>query len=739
MPILIPIQDAPLLETTVAGVLAGATEMTGELTVRLGLRGNLAGSTQISAALGGRVALAGQLIGSTGMSGFLRINDEPNIFLAGSLEGATEMSGTLILKAGLNGELEGSTALAGELTVHHPVEPSIVIFVDILDSAIVASQHHNLRRYNARLLVDGDEVPIRQATLEARKDTLGTELRVVLARADTSQVSFASTITFEIGLWTGAAWVWVPLLAGGKLSALDNPVKNDSGRPADEVSISILDVIADRWNRAPRAPIHLYDPLELDAPDQSQIAAQRIELQSGEIILPVNVPIGDMALSDVLNEAYVEGTGFSAVVTNIPDFPVAETDFTLDGGYDAGVRPLLQLFAPLLFERNNLLFVIDPDAPLPAGFSPRAFPQSLTRDLTDAIPQREPVNAILLRLKSDTAGDFFTERIDADTSSAGTFGNPSFTETTIEKRTREYRNFVAPETIVREEVVSEKTTVLDFQFTPIEITELTQSYDALNRKTGHQRRVAKRLPDLNNDGVLTLLEDVTRQSQQITYRPDPLNPSRDVQDIVTTVESGLILVDAGNQYLENPYKIPLTDAHVSGYLDPSGDQQVEQGDIRTTTEALRVRGQQVDVEIRVVNHLANAGVQTSLTTRPGAISVDRRRQAAATRTILITTPGTDAGGRRAQTFDAGFLPADIAIELGERKLRRLNSPPRQIALNPAYVDIAIKRGSLLAVHGRDDALIGTYIVEGYSITFESFQPDKGSPASMSVTAREVVN
>src|SRR4029079_2210660 len=108
------------------------------------------------------------------------------------------------------------------------------------------------------------------------------------------------------------------------------------------------------------------------------------------------------------------------------------------------------------------------------------------------------------------------------------------------------------------------------------------------------------------DGVLTLLEDVTRQSQQITYRPNPLNPSQDVQDIVTTVESGLILVDEGNQYLDRPYKIPLTDAHVSGYVDPSGDQRVEQGDIRTTTEALRVRGQQIDVEIRVVNHLANA-------------------------------------------------------------------------------------------------------------------------------------
>lgn len=737
MPIIIPIQDAPFLEATVAGILAGSTEMTGNLTVKIGLRGNLIGSTQVTGNLGGKVALAGNLAGSTDLSGFLRINDEPNIFLSGSLDGATEMTGSLSVGVGFNGELAGSTELTGNLTVHHPEEPAITIFVDILDAAIQAAQDANLRRYTARLSVNGIEVPIRQATLEARKDTLGTELRVVLARADISQVTFTSSFTFEIGLWANDVWTWLPLLANGRLSSVEHPIRNDAGGPADEVSISIVDVIADRWNRAPRTPIHLYDSLQLEAPDQSQIASQRIELQTGGAILPVNTAIPGMTLRNVLQAAYVTGTGFASVVTNIPDFPVAETDFTLDGGYDAGVRPLLQLFAPLLFERNNVLFLIDPDGPLPAGFSPRSFPQSLTRDLTDAIPQREPVNAILLRLKAATTGDFYTERIDASTSTAGTFGTPSWTETDIEKRVREYRNFIAPETIVREEVVSEKTTVLDFQFTPIEITELTQSYDALSRKTGHQRRVAKLLPDLNNDGVLTLLEDVTRQSQQITYRPNPLNSSQDVQDTVATVESGLILVDDGNQYLDSPYRIPLTDAHVSGYLDPAGDQHLEQGDIRTTTEALRVRGQQIDVEIRVINHLANSPVQTSITTRPGANSIDRRR-GAATRTLLITTPGTDAGGRRAQTFDAGFLPADVAIGLGERKLRRLNSPPRQISLSPAFVDIAIKRGSLLAIHGRDDLLVGTYIVEGYSITFGEFQPDRGAVASMSVTAREVV-
>lgn len=730
MPILIPIQDAPTAGVTIGGVLSGATDLTGNLSVRPGLHGFLFSSTAISGTLGVKHPLAGSLNGNTSLSGFLRVNAEANIFLAGSLEGSTELTGDIGVGGAFRGQLLGATNITGNLTVSHAEEAVVTIFIDILDAAIVAAQNANIRLYNARLVVNGVEIPIRTATLEARRDSLGTELRATLARADTSQVGFSDAVNFDLGIWTGGAWTWLPLITGGKLSSIENPIKNENGAPADEVSISIVDVIADRWNRAPRTPIHLYDANQLEAPDQSQLANNRIELQAGGVILPVNTPIPDLTLMDVLEAAYVDDVGFAEVITNIPDFPVAEADFTLDGGYDGGVRPLLQLFAPLLFERNNVLFVIDPDGPLPAGFTARSFPQSLTRELTDAVPQREPVNAILLRLKGGVSGDFFTERIDSSTSSSGQFGTPNWTETAVAKRVREYRTFANPTTIVREEVISEQTTVVDWLFNPIEVTTLTQTYDTLARKTGHQRRVAKLLPDINNDGAMTLLDDVTVQNQGITYRPNPMNPAQDVQDTVNTVESGLILVDAGNQYLEAPYRIPLTDAHVSGYVDPQGEQSVIQGDIRTTTEALRVRGQQVDVETRVINHLANSPVQTSITTRPGAVAMDRSR-GAATRTLLITTPGTDALGRRAQTFDAGLLPSEIAIELGQRKLRRLNSPPKQISLSPAFPDVSIKRGSLLEIEARGEVL-GTYLVEGYSISFSA-----PGVASMSVTAREI--
>lgn len=624
-----------------------------------------------------------------------------------------------------------STAAAGE--------SSITIFVDILDAAIVAVQSAPIRRYSSRLLVDGDPVPIRSATIEARKDSLGTELRVMLAIADKSQVTFGSAITFQIGLWVTGAWTWLPLLEGGRLSSIDNPIRNNQNAPADEVSISIVDVIADRWNRAPRAPIHLYDSNQLSAPDQSARASQRIELQTGGVIVPVNTPIAGMTLQHVLDAAYVDGTGFDSVVTNIPDFPVAEADFTLDGGFDAGVRPLLTLFAPLLFERNNVLFIIDPDGPLPAGFSPRAFPQSLTRELTDSTPQREPVNAILLRLRGASAdsvtgeGVYYTEVSVSDPPvTSGTEGTKDYTTTTVEKLERSYRNLSDPSTVLRREVVEETTTVTDWEDNIIERTVLRNSFDFLNRNIGYQRTIAKRLPDPAAGGAMTLFENAAVQIQSVTYRPSPMQSRDDVQDTVTTVESGLILVDPDTQYLGADYRIPLIDGHVSGYVTGS-TQFVEAGPIKTTMEQLRNYGELVEVETRVINHLSNT-TQTSLTSRPGSAAINRARQgntgSGAARTLLITVPGTDALGRRAQTFDAGMLPEAIAIDLGERKLRRMNDPPRQLALSPAYVDVSIKRGTLLAIEARGET-VGTYIVEGYSISFQT------DAVTMNVTAREL--
>lgn len=759
MPLIIPIQSVLVPESTVEGILAGSTDITGDLTVNPGLRGNLIGSTQMTGALGGKLALAGNLIGSTDLVGFLRINDEPNIFLEGELQGSTEMAGNLTMQAGFGGELAGSTQMTGDLTVKHPTDPTITILADIFDSTIVTAQNARLRRYTARLLVDGSPVAIRRATLEARADTLGTELRVTLLVPDAALISETASLTFQIGLWdhTSDSFIWMALLSGGRLSALNNALRNDSGRPADEVTLSIVDVVADRWNRAPRQPVHLHDPDTSPAPAQSDLSANRIEVYGGGFIEQLDVAIAGMTLYQVLNYAYVTGCGFSSVVCSIPNFPVSEADFTLDGGYDAGVRSLLSLFQPVLFERENVLYIVDPDAPLPAGMTPRDFTHAQTTELADSLPQHEPVNALLVKVRSAGGGEYFTERLDTETKTAGVFGSDGWSETDVERRVREYRNFSAPLVVVREEVVSERTRVHDGGLNLIEETLETISFDAFNRRTGSVKSTRCLLPltvpegelatirdssgavlSVVNAGHPELIPDVLKQVQTVTYTTDPRDPSRDLQDRVVTVQSGQIVVDEDNQYLGKAYKIPALDAHRSGYVDPAGNQHYEFGDIRTTIEQLRVRGEQVDVETRVIDHISDVPIRNATTTRPATASTSRKQQSSG-RTVLLTISGTESVGRRAKTLDAGELPFDIAIGLGQRKLARLNNPPRDVSLTPAYIDLAIRRGSVLQLKKRGGAALGNYIVLGYSIEFEQFaQSEGGARARMSATAREIL-
>jgi hypothetical protein len=731
LPIILPIHDASGLVFTVDGVLAGDTNLVGALAVRFGVSGNLVGGTAMSADMGGTYTIDGHLVGDTALDGFLRINGEANVFLSGDLFGATALAGFLASAIGAGATFAGQTLMTGELSVEEADEASFVLAADILDTSLTTQG--SIRRYAARLLVNGVEVKIRRATLEAREDTLGTELSVALLVPDASLVPLAASIDFAIGLWNGTSFTWVTLIAGGRLSSRGNTLKNDASRPVDEVQLSVVDVVADRWNRAPRRPIHMYDPQLSPAPSESSLTSNRIELLGGGYITQLAIAVPGLRLSNVLAEAYVTGCGFSGIVTNIPNFSVPEADFSLDGGWDGGVRPLLAPFAPVVFERDNKLYIVDPDAPLPAGLSPRDFTHAQTKEISDNVPQREPVNSLLLKIKSAAGGEYFTERLDTETTSAGTFGTDGYTETDTSRRIKEYRDFADPLVIVREELETETTRVLDFQFNLIESTVETKSFDAFNRLTGSVKRTSMRIPDPENDGTMTFMADVTRQDQSITYITDPRNPELDLQDRVTTVLSGLVLVDDDNQYLGKAYRIPVLDAHRSGYIDPTGNQHLEQMDIRTTVEQLRVRGEQVDVQTRVIDHVSDIPTRNVTTTRPATASSSRKVQIGS-RTILLTTPGTDTTSRRAQVLDAGELPYAIALALGKRKLARLNSPPREVSALPGYVDLTVRRGSVLSLKKRGGSALGTYIVRGWTIEFD----EGGQTATMSLRARELL-
>jgi hypothetical protein len=737
MPFIIPIQSGEDAAEP-AAVFAGSTDLQATATVNQSLAAVVAGSTALQASSTVELTESVNLAGATDLLATGRLNDEVNVFGAANLQGSTALqanglvglwSGTIFF--------DGSTDLRATgivTTAEEEGEPSFVFIVDVHNPAATAALARNVRRFSVRLLVNGSPVPIKSATLNAPPDTLGTELNVELARPDAALVPLDASVDFELGIWTGAAFAFERLLTGARLSGRSKRIVNAGNLPTDTVALSFVDIVGDRWNLAPQAQTLVYDPDKIDAPDTESPAGSTLLIRetTGETVATISTAVPDLTLYEVLRLAYVEGCGFEEVKTNLPNFPVEQVSFTLTGGYDAGVRPLLSPFSPVVFAVGNVLWIVDPDATLPAGLTPKALTVSRLVEITSTLPNREPVDGLLARIKSDAIpGEYVTERLETEPPvEAGTFGTSSFTTTTTERRIREYRTTDNPAVIRREEVASLKTTVEDWQFNVISRETQTDQFDGLNRKTGHRKSVEARLPDPEADGALSLME-ASRETQNIHYGAHPLKPTVDTILRIVTVSEGQILVDSDNQYLGEDFKSPLTEAHRSGNVETSG-QTLEFGALKTKYETLAVRGQSVEMETRIVNHLSNAPDLTSTTTRPGSAEIERKSQA--TQTILLTLPGVTRTRRLAE-FDGTGLPSATALDLANRELRKLSSPPLEFAGVLAFPDRSLRRGSVVAISERAAAALGVFIATGFKMDFANTNDALAITARL--TARQV--
>lgn len=617
-----------------------------------------------------------------------------------------------------------------------PSDFGFVFVVDVPNGAVAAALAKPVRRFDVRLLANGVAVPLKSAQLSAPFDTLGVQLSAELARPDVAQIPAGASVDFELATWAGGGFVWEKMFAGGRLSARTRQLVNADNLPADTVQVTFVDVLGDRWNLRPERQTFLYDPDKIESPPSTSSVGRGFTAPlytlDGARVETISEAVENLSFYEVLRRAYVEGCGFDEVKTNVEDFPAEQVSFTLTGGYDAGVRPLLKPFSPVVFPVANDLWIIDPDEQLPAGLSALALTVSRLVEMTETLPAVEAFDGLIVTLKDEAGGDYFTERLEAPPAEpSGTFGTPGFTLTATQRRVREYRNFSDPATIIREETASLTTTTTDFEGNVISREILVDSFDALGRKNGHSRTLEQRLPDLNGGGAL-LLQTVSEETQNIFFGVHPLDASKETVEKVETRIDGLILVDAETEYLGQPYRIPLTDAHRSGYINPDGEQTTEFGAIKTIFETLRVRGRSVEMESRTINHITNAPDQNKVTTRPGGAEIERSR--AATRQIVLLAEGA-TGRRRLEEFDGTALPPGIAMKLARRELKKLSEPPHNFAGALAFPDRRIRKGTLLDISDRAGEPLGRFITIGYTYTFT--RENNSLSVKAAVQARQV--
>jgi hypothetical protein len=564
---------------------AGASALLLEGSIEQHHRLALAGVS--TAAFGGRVVVAGSLALAGASALALEGNKavgNGNVFgrLALSSGSTLQLGGKTLARAGgLN--LRSSSSLSFGGRVERGEEFGFTLFLDIVNANLALQRG---TRYRARLTADGVEVPISSFNLRAPRDYLGTSLSLTLARPDPSLVSRTASLKFEIGVRNGATYEWVTLLDGGRLAGRDAQIGFAGGGPTDTVQVSALDVLGDRWQLAPPRPRTLYNPARVSAEEvgagaglvkddngaavesfKGFAASEVLRTESGGVVLPVRVAVDNLTLHRALEAAYREGCGFAAVVTNIPDREIERIDFTHEGGYDAGVRPLVALYEPLYHVGDgDVLWITDPDE-VGAGqlAAARQLPLSAVVTVKSTLPSRSLVDGLIVSYREETEAEIVIgDRSENDPPIIS--GN---LETTERRRFRQYSRASQPNVVSREDPL-ERTTTVRRDGEIVHRETQTDTYDALNRKSGHTRTVESRVPDLEN-GAMALLT-TTEEKCSISYRPHPTRPRAWVQDLSITQERGLIHEDNDRPYRDQPFRMPLTAAHINGNIETEADQ-----------------------------------------------------------------------------------------------------------------------------------------------------------------------
>lgn len=692
MSILIPIELAS--DAAAAATLFGSTSFGANATVDSYLPASrIIGTTTLIGLLGQDRPVAGTINGSTSLRARVRLNDEPDDLLEALIAGQTDFRAAPAYQAPFAATFPGRTFFTGSFA-STAREDVLMLYITVTNT-----QQSTISRYRARLVVGTQEVPLLRWRASWPTGVAGVHVDAEIPAGELP----AGPANFEIGLWTGTTWQWQTIITAGEIVAVEEKIAWNSG-PTDTRQIQIIDS-ADRFVRAPDTPIILYDPtLEQIGPIDTGLTDE-----SGTRVYAKTIPVAGMTLHDVLDYVYVQGCGFTRIETTVPAISIARVDISIEGGYHQSVQPFLAPFDPLMFvDHTGALWILDSNAPVPATLASGAFELTVSDyQWLETGFKHEPVSGLIVSYQDDTSGDFYTERIEQETPiEAGRAGDPDYTQTTITRRIREWRTQIQPTRIVREQLLETTEETRDSRGELVSRIRQQERYDSLGRKNGHTRTVYARIPNATLDGLE--LAEVEREECSIFYGPHPLRPREIVQTRSITQVRGLVYVDTQNQYLAQPFKLQLLDAHRSGLIaEPlAPGQNLENAPLRTITETLRIRSDgEIDVVRTVIDHLARTVERTAATPRTGEIRITDDVRGA--RVMLSRgTPG------KWLVWDAGRMPFYMAIELGRRRLAKLDRRAARARL-PRW-DPAIRRGLICQMRDRVGDL-GTFIITGYSV------------------------
>ena len=637
---------------------------------------------------------------------------------------------------------------------------------------------------NAELRVNDSIVPISSFEYNEPSGKLGSILNVQLADPRPELIPIGASIEFALTVKTTAGTSRKVLMKNGKLSGRDYKMSFKSGAaggPNDEVSFGAIDIIADRFTLAPRRPVIMFDPAKISFGDVQLRPVDAVLDEAGRPIMPVYEHINNLSMLKVLRRAYTDSGGYSMmsplspvifsslsqiqhllstpetdqvgmrfanVLTNIPDYRIKRADFSIDGGWHSGAQPVVGMYDPLYLPLGNILYVLNIEFPLPFGALPRIITMSQPTALTQTLPFKSDTNAVTLTYQISANSDPTTDMyivVEFEEETQETEDGSS--ETYI--RTRYLRKKMFADNSVVAEVVEEvmQETRTDFGTGRIlSHRETTQNFYDDDLKVGHIKRVEGLI--LTGPTASPSLTTVLTETCQITWKEDPINLGQKIQTRNYTKVDGLVYTQVDTYTRLNPvtgeeetvpYMFPAISAQESGII--ANDDGVEgttlsNMTIETTEETLRhVQGNQFDVSVVITNWLTKTVKRSTTSPRTGDTSSNPYASRSKTMLLRDEESELEIGPRIPIPVNAGELPRERAIALGELVLYRAKNPLNSTTLPLANVDFGLERGTVIVGQTRY-SYTKRHIITGLSIKGVNLGRT-GHRINMSVEATEL--
>lgn len=637
---------------------------------------------------------------------------------------------------------------------------SFLLLIDVIADAF-SSETLAANGYldiNARLKINGSEVAIISFNYQEPPGKLGSLLNVRLADADVTLVPAGASITFDLVIETADGPVVYNLMSNAKLQERDYKIAyrgGVNGGPVDEITFGAIDIIADKFSLAPRFPVTMYDPNRVKY-DQVDVKIEDCarEYPSGAIIMPIIEPVFGLTMKQVLDRAYTArgaflgvlgvgylassagflsqiiqtstnqtGCGFSRVITNIVDYPVRRADWSIEGTWHDGAQPVVAMYSPVYFVIGTVLYIIDPDTPLPYSASMYTIPLSEHKALSLRQEFKPDINAVEVTYQysaNDPSEDLqkesrpvFTDKVEE----TGTEGVAGYSRVTTRKWSVEWFLPTEPANVLASYDTSVETTIEQTIIWAIRDPDDGSTVDTVENgrrvthferieytyegelKVGHERETQAAIA-IDVDQRVQLIT-VEHESMTCTWTDDPVRPGVKIQDTVRIDVMGRCYIDNGPETmfeesgdLEIARKFTVMDAQVSGVVETD----MELTDLiptKTIRQTLRrVSGSQVDMEVVTIDHINNVVSRTYTDPVTGDATTDPFATRSRTLRLRDLPSEADIGPRPPLAVNAYELPRVRAIQLGQKVMARLKNPFMTFPVDLPDPNFSLGRGSV---------------------------------------------